>query len=393
MDAALGREHQGQRVQLRHRAGAPPPEHITKGASNLIEVNLDHVSKQFGNVKGVADVHVRIQPGEFFTFLGPSGCGKTTTLRMIAGFYYPSEGRILFGSNDVTTLPPNKRNTGMVFQNYALFPHMTVFENIAFGLQVRKVAKSDIVQRVERAQKQVHLEGYGSRRIDQLSGGQQQRVALARALVIEPQILLLDEPLSNLDAKLREETRIEIKRLQLELGITTIYVTHDQAEAMAMSDRIMVMQGGVVQQIGSPEEIYHRPVNRFVASFIGESNLWEGTVERIEDGEAVIRIAPDLVLTGLIANASPDCQLEAGKRVTMSIRPESIRESLPGEPTDNVVHGSVVISEFTGVSVNYVSQAAERQLKAMFVNQGHRVRGRGEAISLFIPKESIYFLE
>lgn len=359
----------------------------------MIEVNLDHVSKQFGNVKGVANVNVRIQPGEFFTFLGPSGCGKTTTLRMIAGFYYPSAGRILFGSSDVTTLPPNKRNTGMVFQNYALFPHMTVFENIAFGLQVRKVAKSEIVRRVERAQKQVHLEGYGSRRIDQLSGGQQQRVALARALVIEPQILLLDEPLSNLDAKLREETRIEIKRLQLELGITTIYVTHDQAEAMAMSDRIMVMQGGVVQQIGSPADIYHRPVNRFVASFIGESNLWEGTVERIADGEAVIRIAPDLALTGLAANASPDCRLETGKRVTMSIRPESIRESLPGEPMDNVVCGSVIISEFTGVSVNYVSQAAGRQLKAMFVNQGHRVRGRGESISLFIPKESIYFLE
>lgn len=358
----------------------------------MIEVILDHVSKQFGNVKGVTDVNIRIQPGEFFTFLGPSGCGKTTTLRMIAGFYYPSEGRIVFGDQDVTNLPPNKRNTGMVFQNYALFPHMTVFENIAFGLQVRKVSKSEIVQRVERAQKQVHLEGYGNRRIDQLSGGQQQRVALARALVIEPQILLLDEPLSNLDAKLREETRIEIKRLQLELGITTIYVTHDQAEAMAMSDRIMVMQGGVVQQIGSPEEIYNRPVNRFVASFIGESNLWEGTVERVEGGEAVVRFAPGLSLRGLTANASPDCKLEAGKSVTMSIRPEAIREALQGEQQDNVVKGNVVISEFTGVSVNYVSQVAGQQLKAMFVNQGHRVRGRGEEIALVIPKESIYFL-
>ncbi|MEQ7054497.1 ABC transporter ATP-binding protein [Paenibacillaceae sp. P-4] len=358
----------------------------------MIEVALDHVSKQFGNVKGVTDVNIRIQPGEFFTFLGPSGCGKTTTLRMIAGFYFPSEGRIVFGDQDVTTLPPNKRNTGMVFQNYALFPHMTVFENVAFGLQVRKVPKSEMIERVERALKQVHLDGYGGRRIDQLSGGQQQRVALARALVIEPNILLLDEPLSNLDAKLREETRIEIKRLQLELGITTIYVTHDQAEAMAMSDRIMVMQGGVVQQIGSPEEIYNRPVNRFVASFIGESNLWEGMVERIEDGEAVIRIAPDLRLRGLTANASADCALEAGKKVSLSIRPESIREAGGEETGDNIVTGSVVISEFTGVSVNYVSQVADQQLKAMFVNQGHRVRGRGEAISLFIPRESIYFL-
>ncbi|MBG9737138.1 ABC transporter ATP-binding protein [Paenibacillus alvei] len=358
----------------------------------MIEVALEHVSKQFGNVKGVTDVNIRIQPGEFFTFLGPSGCGKTTTLRMIAGFYFPSEGRIAFGNQDVTTIPPNKRNTGMVFQNYALFPHMTVFENIAFGLQVRKVPKSEVVERVERAQRQVHLEGYGNRRIDQLSGGQQQRVALARALVIEPQILLLDEPLSNLDAKLREETRIEIKRLQLELGITTIYVTHDQAEAMAMSDRIMVMQGGVVQQIGSPEEIYNRPVNRFVASFIGESNLWEGTVEQIENDEAVVRVAPGLSLRGLAANVSPDCTLEAGRKVTLSIRPESIREARQDDIGDNIVMGNVVISEFTGVSVNYVSQVADQQLKAMFVNQGHRVRGRGEAISMLIPKESIYFL-
>jgi iron(III) transport system ATP-binding protein len=363
-----------------------------KGGTMLIDVTLDHVSKQFGNVKGVTDVHIQIKPGEFFTFLGPSGCGKTTTLRMIAGFYYPSEGRIRFGNKDVTNQPPNKRNTGMVFQNYALFPHMTVFENIAFGLQVRKVPKSEMVQRVERAQKQVHLDGYGNRRIDQLSGGQQQRVALARALVIEPNILLLDEPLSNLDAKLREETRLEIKRLQIELGITTIYVTHDQAEAMAMSDRIMVMQGGVVQQIGSPEEIYNCPVNRFVASFIGESNLWEGTVERIEGSEAVVRFAPDLLLSGLVRNASSACTFKVGARVTVSIRPESILEVQTEERQHNVVKGKVIISEFTGVSVNYLTEIGAAQLKAMFVNQGHRVRQRGEEIAFFIPKESIYFL-
>jgi iron(III) transport system ATP-binding protein len=360
---------------------------------SLINVTLDHVSKEFGKVKGVTDVDIQIKPGEFFTFLGPSGCGKTTTLRMIAGFYFPSDGRILFGNHDVTSLPPNKRNTGMVFQNYALFPHMSVFENVAFGLQVRKIPKLERVQRVERALKQVHLDGYGNRRIDQLSGGQQQRVALARALVIEPQILLLDEPLSNLDAKLREETRLEIKRLQLELGITTIYVTHDQAEAMAMSDRIMVMQSGVVQQIGSPEEIYNNPVNRFVASFIGESNLWEGTVERIEGNEALIRCAPDLFLCGFVHNASPACTLEVGAHVTVSIRPESILE-VQNESfhQQNVVKGTVSISEFTGVSVNYVTQIGTAQLKAMFVNQGHRVRQRGEEIAFFIPKESIYFL-
>jgi iron(III) transport system ATP-binding protein len=360
----------------------------------VIDVTLDHVSKQFGKVNGVSDVHIQIKPGEFFTFLGPSGCGKTTSLRMIAGFYFPSAGRILFGNKDVTNLPPNKRNTGMVFQNYALFPHLTVFENIAFGLQVRKVPKPEMIQRVERAQKQVHLEGYENRRIDQLSGGQQQRVALARALVIEPQILLLDEPLSNLDAKLREETRFEIKRLQLELGITTIYVTHDQAEAMSMSDRIMVMESGVVQQIGSPEQIYNKPVNRFVASFIGESNLWEGIVERFEGQEVLVRFAPDLLLRGLIDHASPLCTIQEGARITASIRPESVIEVRSGEQQEtNVVKGKVLISEFTGVSVNYVTQIGTVQLKAMFVNQGHQVRQGGEEISFYIPKESIYFLE
>ncbi|OXM85970.1 ABC transporter ATP-binding protein [Paenibacillus rigui] len=364
----------------------------------MIDVTLEHVSKQFGSVKGVEGIDIHIKPGEFFTFLGPSGCGKTTTLRMIAGFYYPSGGRILFGRDNVTTLPPNKRNTGMVFQNYALFPHMTVFENIAFGLQVRKVPKPELIQKVERIQKLVHLEGYGSRRIDQLSGGQQQRVALARALVIEPNILLLDEPLSNLDAKLREETRLEIKRLQMELGITTIYVTHDQAEAMAMSDRIMVMQGGIVQQIGSPEEIYHRPVNRFVASFIGESNLWQGTVVALEDGEAVLRFdfAPELRLRGLIHNAASACKLEKGASVTVSIRPEAIVEASTKQDEaaslTNTVQGKVTISEFTGVSVNYLVHIGDTPLKAMFVGIGHHVRQRGEEIVFHIPKESIYFL-
>lgn len=356
----------------------------------MTEVALEHVSKQFGNVKGVSDVNIRIQPGEFFTFLGPSGCGKTTTLRMIAGFYFPSEGRISFGNQDVTTLPPNKRNTGMVFQNYALFPHMTVFENIAFGLQVRKVPKSEIVERVERVQRQVHLEGYGSRRIDQLSGGQQQRVALARALVIEPQILLLDEPLSNLDAKLREETRFEIKRLQLELGITTIYVTHDQAEAMSMSDRIMVMQGGEVQQIGTPHDIYHRPVNRFVASFIGETNLWEGTVTGFDGDEVLVRTASGQILSGFKKNASPRAQLSVGEKVTMSIRPESVLEST-GNEGQNVVTGSVVMSEFTGACVNYVTEVGTESLRSMSINLGRPIKQRGDAIGLHIPKESIYF--
>jgi iron(III) transport system ATP-binding protein len=359
----------------------------------MIDVTLNRISKQFGKVQGVADVDIHIRPGEFFTLLGPSGCGKTTTLRMIAGFYYPTTGRILFGDEDVTYLPPNKRNTGMVFQNYALFPHLNVFENVAFGLQVRKFKKPVIKEKVEQALKQVHLEGYGSRRIDQLSGGQQQRVALARALVIEPKILLLDEPLSNLDAKLREETRQEIKKLQLELGITTIYVTHDQAEAMAMSNRIMVMQGGAVQQLGSPQEIYNRPVNRFVASFIGETNLWNGEVERIENGEVFVRISPNLLICGLFQNASPNCDIKAGSLIAVSIRPESVMEADDRQTNEsNRIVGSVIISEFTGASVNYVTQVGELQLRAMFVNQGHKLRERGERIVFHIPKEHLYFV-
>jgi iron(III) transport system ATP-binding protein len=357
----------------------------------MSSVTLDQVSKRFGNAKGVENIDIRIESGEFFTFLGPSGCGKTTTLRMIAGFYFPSSGRIRFGDLDVTTLPPNRRNTGMVFQNYALFPHMTVFENIAFGLQVRRLPKAEIKERVERIQRLVHLEGYGDRRIDQLSGGQQQRVALARALVIEPNILLLDEPLSNLDAKLREETRVEIKRLQLELGITTIYVTHDQAEAMSLSDRIMVMRGGEVQQVGTPYEIYHRPVNRFVASFIGETNLWEGTVVGIEGGEVHVRIAPDLVLSGLVKNASPDCRMKTGETITLSIRPEAVQEA-DDSLANNVVKGRISLAEFTGACVHYVTEVGTQRLRSMFVSQGQRVKQRGDEISLHIPKESVYFV-
>lgn len=312
---------------------------------------------------------------------------------MIAGFYYPSEGRILFGDENVTYLPPNKRNTGMVFQNYALFPHMTVSENVAFGLKVRKKSKDEIKKRVIAALKQVHLDAYANRRIDQLSGGQQQRVALARALVIEPKILLLDEPLSNLDAKLREETRLEIKKLQMELGITTIYVTHDQAEAMAMSDRIMVIQGGVVQQIGSPEEIYNRPVNRFVSTFIGETNLWEGVIERIDGNDVHVRLTPDIVICGYANHASPGCQFRIGTPIAVSIRPERIQESGEHEVEGIEVSGKVIVSEFTGLSVNYVTDIRGLQLRAMFINQGHKLRQRDEQISFFIPKESVYFID
>lgn len=363
-----------------------------EGGSLMSGVTLDHVTKRFGLNKGVENVHIEIRSGEFFTFLGPSGCGKTTTLRMIAGFYFPTEGKIWFGDRDVTHVPPHKRNTGMVFQNYALFPHMTVFENVAFGLQVRKRPRQEIRERVERVQRLVRLEGYGERRIDQLSGGQQQRVALARALVIEPQILLLDEPLSNLDAKLREETRFEIKRLQQELGITTIYVTHDQAEAMAMSDRIMVMRDGEVQQVGSPAEIYHQPVNRFVASFIGETNLLEGTVEAIAGGEVQVRVGQDVLLTGRKENASPQCRLKIGATVTISIRPEAIREVAQESGLRNQMAGTILLAEFTGANIHYTVTAGSLQLRCQQVSLGHRVRQQGETIWLHLPPESLYFV-
>ncbi|UED80471.1 ABC transporter ATP-binding protein [Lysinibacillus sp. CD3-6] len=351
-------------------------------------VKIENVSKQFGKVHGVKDLNLNIKTGEFFTFLGPSGCGKTTTLRMIAGFYYPTEGKIFFDDRDVTLLQPNKRNIGMVFQNYALFPHMTVDENIAFGLQVRKLSKLEIKQKVDRIRGLVHLAQYGNRKINELSGGQQQRVALARALVIEPDILLLDEPLSNLDAKLREETRIEIKRIQSELGVTTIYVTHDQMEAMAMSDRIMVMENGYVKQIGTPQEIYNRPLNRFVADFIGETNLIEATTIAIDDDEIQVKTKSGLVLTGRKQHSSPTLTHMIGDNVFISIRPETINQG-PGE---NTLTGTISFVEFTGISVNYIVDFIDFSLKVMIINKNAQLKSIGEDITLNIARESLYFL-
>ncbi len=352
-------------------------------------VKLENVTKKFGDVIGVENVNIDIKSGEFFTFLGPSGCGKTTTLRMIAGFYYPTEGRIYFNNEDVTNVKPNKRNIGMVFQNYALFPHMTVFENIAFGLEVRKLPRQVIKEKVERAQRLVHLEQYSSRKISELSGGQQQRVALARALVIEPDILLLDEPLSNLDAKLREETRVEIKRLQVELGITTIYVTHDQHEAMALSDRIMVMNKGRIQQIGTPQEIYNKPANLFVASFIGETNLIEGTVKEVTDNHAVVEVDNGIILKGMKTNSVPELNFQVGKRVTLSIRPEVINI---GEGA-NQLQGEVLLTEFSGSSINYLVKVGQNEFNVMSVNTALAILQRGDTITMNIPENGIYFME
>ncbi|MGH7601102.1 MAG: ABC transporter ATP-binding protein, partial [bacterium] len=251
----------------------------------MARVRFENVKKFFGETPAVRELTLEICEGEFFSILGPSGCGKTTTLRMVAGFELPDAGRIFFDDENVTTLPPEKRHTGMVFQNYALFPHLTVFENVAFGLRARKHPPAEISPRVVAALDLVDMRELQNRPVTQLSGGQQQRVALARALAVQPKILLLDEPLSNLDAQLRRTTRTELKNLQRRLGITTLYVTHDQEEALALSDRILVMEKGLAQQVGTPEEIYHTPANLFVMSFIGASNALPGTITAVDDGK------------------------------------------------------------------------------------------------------------
>ncbi|MCG0239129.1 MAG: ABC transporter ATP-binding protein [Firmicutes bacterium] len=358
----------------------------------MIPVKLEDVSKVYpGGAAAVRDVNLTIGAGEFFTLLGPSGCGKTTTLRMIAGFTLPSSGRIWFGDRDVTRVPPNERDTGMVFQNYALFPHMTVFENVAFGLRVRRLPKDEIRRRVEEALAQVHLAGLGSRRVDQLSGGQQQRVALARALVIRPKVLLLDEPLSNLDAKLREETRSEIRRLQRELGITAIYVTHDQAEAMAISDRIAVMEGGRVHQVGTPQEIYHRPATRFVATFIGKSNLLEGVLTRVEGNTGWVRVGEWEVGVHL-HRRNPGVEPRPGRRVLLSIRPEGLQPASDQEHA-NVLVGTVERVEFGGAYTEYTVAAGSLKVMAAIAAADGDLRRVGDPLRLYVPPERIFLVE
>ncbi|WP_329101027.1 ABC transporter ATP-binding protein [Micromonospora sp. NBC_01699] len=331
----------------------------------MIDVTLESVSKRFaraGDTAAVDDVDIHIAAGEFFTLLGPSGCGKTTTLRMVAGFYFPTSGRIRFGAEDVTRMPPNKRDAGMVFQNYALFPHLSVAQNVAYGLKIRKVGRVESRRRVEEALGQVHLAGYGGRRIDQLSGGQQQRVALARALVIRPRTLLLDEPLSNLDAKLREETRTEIRRIQRDAGTTSLYVTHDQAEAMAMSDRIAVMESGRVQQVGSPREIYHRPATSFVARFIGRSNVLSLPVVDATADSVTVRLPGD----GEIRVPAPaEHGLAATDTALVSIRPEHIGLGAVTDP--DALSGRVTELEFTGMATTLTVDVAGESVQVAAV--------------------------
>ncbi len=294
-------------------------------------VRLDHISKIYQDPKthedffAVKDVSLDIAPGEFITLLGPSGCGKTTTLRMVAGFESPDEGEIYLGNEAINELTPNKRDTAMVFQSYALFPHMNVFENVAYGLKLRKVSPDEIQKRVSNILSLVELSGMELRMTNQLSGGQQQRVALARALVVEPGVLLFDEPLSNLDAKLRVQMRTEIRRIQQRLGITAIYVTHDQSEAMSISDRIIIMRKGVIEQQGSPKEIYYHPVNEFVADFIGECNFLECKVVDASGSDITVDV------NGNPVKVVSDTQRKPGTPGKIVLRPEAIRIESKGD--------------------------------------------------------------
>src|SRR3954468_23198843 len=326
-------------------AGSP---HAAEGGSNEPDIRLAGVRKEFGEVVAVDGVDVDIRRGEFFTMLGPSGSGKTTCLRMIAGFERPDAGRIELAGSDVTDLPPADRDVTTVFQDYALFPHMNVAENVGYGLKVRKVAKAERGERVEEALALVRLRGVGARRPSQLSGGQRQRVALARALVNRPRVLLLDEPLGALDLKLRQQLQVELKRIQQEVGITFVYVTHDQDEALTMSDRIAVMDGGNVLQVGSPRDVYEEPDSRFVAGFVGVSNLLELPVETSDRGVLTMRLGRDDVIA-----AKRDGGAAPGSTAVVTIRPEriavgaepsgachvrgTVRESLYAGPTSRLV--------------------------------------------------------
>ncbi|HYE91382.1 MAG TPA: ABC transporter ATP-binding protein [Terriglobales bacterium] len=309
-----------------------------------MKIHLGEVEKRFGGVRAVDRVSIEIADGELFTLLGPSGCGKTTLLRMIAGFYPVDAGAIHFGARRVDGLPPYARNIGMVFQNYALWPHMTVAANVTYGLKLRKLAKAEIARRLEEGLRKVNLTGLAERYPGQLSGGQQQRVALARALVLNPDILLLDEPLSNLDAKIRVQVRAEIRTLQRELGITTVYVTHDQEEALSLSDRVAVMRDGRVQQVATPKELYERPVNRFVADFVGTNNFIAG-VCRGSTAEAVMVETPLGTLRGRASG-----KVAAGDRCVLAVRPENV--ALGGDG-DNAVDAKVVLGSYLGSVLRY----------------------------------------
>ncbi len=344
----------------------------------MIRVHIEQLTKRFGGVAVVDRVDLSVAPGELFFLLGPSGCGKTTLLRCVAGFYDVDAGAIRFDDRDMTRVPVHRRNTGMVFQNYALWPHMTVAQNVAFGLKERKVARGDRERRVSAALHMVQMEHLAQRKPNQLSGGQQQRVALARALVIEPDCLLLDEPLSNLDAKLRLEMREQIRALCKRAGITAIYVTHDQKEALSVADRLAVLDRGRVRQVGAPRDVYRRPVDRFVAGFIGETNFVEGRVISIDGEQAVV----DASFGRIQSRAFPP-HIRNGDAVTLSLRPESIRLETDGEGgATSGWPGRIVHSVYLGEIAQHKLMLGDTIEARVFEMNPHRMAGEGESVAV-----------
>ena len=353
-------------------------------------ITIDTIAKHYpamagqGVTKAVDGISLTINTGDLFFLLGPSGCGKTTLLRMIAGFIEPTAGTIRFNDKDVTRLPPDKRNTGMVFQSYALWPHMSVKDNVAFGLSVRKVSKQETQDRVMDALRTVRMDEYALRKPNQLSGGQQQRVALARALVVRPEVLLLDEPLSNLDAKLRLEMRSEIRRICTETGITTVYVTHDQKEALSMADHVAVLDMGVVAQTGTPRELYNRPASRFVADFLGETNFLSAQVQE-RQGDTVHLHAT----AGDLASSAFDRDSELKGNVTCSVRPEAIRLV---EPKSEGLAGQVVESIYLGEMAQHVVELSDQTRLKVFELHPMAPVQRGTSVGLEVAPSDVVVL-
>ncbi len=350
-----------------------------------VKISINHALKKYGDFVAIPDLSLEIKPGEFFTLLGPSGCGKTTLLRMIAGFNSIEGGDFYFGDKRINDLDPAKRNIGMVFQNYAIFPHLTVRKNVAFGLQNRKLPKEEIAERTEKFMALMKIDQYADRLPEKLSGGQQQRVALARALAIEPDVLLMDEPLSNLDAKLRVEMRTVIKEIQNRLGITTVYVTHDQEEAMAISDRIAVMNQGVIQQIGTPKTLYQRPKNSFVATFIGRTNILPATIELKDDSTFVSFPEGYKVKMDNLVN------VKNGQNVKVSVRPEELYISGTGpKGGENYLSGKVLYSTFLGLNTHYIVELGDgMRTEIIQESQIDDIIKNGTEIKLSLKEEKI----
>jgi len=355
----------------------------------MAKLQLQNLSHQFGNIRALNQLSLQVDSGKILTLLGPSGCGKTTTIRLIAGLLKPSSGKIIIDEQDITSLPPEKRNIGMVFQSYALFPHLNVFENVAFGLKARGYSTNEIKNKVEKALSLVNLSSYHKRAVFKLSGGEQQRVSVARAVVIEPKLLLLDEPLSNLDAGLREQTRSQLRELIHQLHITTIFVTHDQEEAFAFSDRVALLSEGTLQQIGTAQELYFRPANHFVANFIGKSNIWELPLKSHEEAATVFKLPSGMELC---ISPKHHPKLKIGEYYKLLLRPENVQLEETSS-TQPLFSAQIISQRFMGANIEFVLKG-EGLTVLVLINSSltcsfHKV---GNYINLFLEANSIYII-